>query len=458
MRRSMTWSRTIALVTIHRASVAAAGLLAASCGARTSIDLAFEGGDGGDGGAGGAGSETVVAASTSGATGPGPGTSSASVSASASAVSVGSSSSSASVSVSASAVSVSVSVSASASTGASCAGDDECDDGVDCTSDTCELGACANVPVDAACDDGKGCTRDRCSVASGCSNEPSDDLCDDGIDCTLDSCDAGLGECEHAPCDGLCQDGSFCDGVERCDNLLGCIDGPPACQTGVACAISVCDEADETCAHQFPDGCAAPDVHLVVHDDAGIWEVAPYASPSQTLIAPSGGVTHLDIAILGDRWFAAGFAIRELAPFTNDVIRTLEFGGHNSLGAGPDGLLYTATIDVFRVDVDTSAFELLGQLPPGHFSSGDIAFVGERMFVSTESPCGGAIVEFDVASGTSQVLGGDGLGCVWGLANVDGTLYVANCDGKIGVFDPDSGEARVVATTSVRALGADALP
>lgn len=434
----------------HRSPLLAGVLFLLACGARSSLVSGHEG----DGGAGGAGDETVVVTSASSAGGPGPDPSASSVSSGATSVASSASASSASVSVSAS----SVSVSASASTGTPCSSADDCDDDIDCTSDTCEEDGCRNRPLDALCDDGSLCTLDTCSVEVGCRNDPSDAPCDDGIDCTLDTCDASIGECEHAPCDGLCQDGSFCDGVERCDNLLGCIDGPPACQTGIDCATSTCNEAADTCSHVFPDGCAAPDVHLLVHDVPGIWDVSPYASPTQTLIAASSGSTHLDMAIVDGRWFAADFVLHELEPFTNTVIRELSFGGPNSLGAGPDGMLYAASAEVFRIDPDTSVAEVLGQLPPGHASSGDVAFVGERMFVSTDSACGGAIVEFDVASGTSEVLGGDGLGCVYGLATVDGTLYLANCDGKIGIFDPASGEARVIATTTVQAYGADALP
>jgi hypothetical protein len=55
-------------------------------------------------------------------------------------------------------------------------------------------------------------------------------------------------------------------------------------------------------------------------------------------------------------------------------------------------------------------------------------------------------------------LGGDGLGCVYGLASVGDTLFMINCDGKVGIFDPDTGEASIFSTTTVQAYGADALP
>ncbi len=310
------------------------------------------------------------------------------------------------------------------------------------------------------CDDGFFCTVDTCDGFTGCINEPTDDLCDDGIACTIDICDLAFDTCDNAPCDGLCDDFIFCDGVERCDNARGCVDGPPACETGIACAISTCNELVETCTHSFPLACEPPDVHILVTDDTGaLWDVAPFETPAQTLIADSNGTTHLDIAVLGDRWFAAdGAGIRELIPFTNFVIADLGVGGPNSMAAGPDGMLYLASNPVFRVDPDAGTQTVIGNLPAGHNSSGDVVFLGERMFVSTDSSCGGALVEFDTQTGVSTVLGGDGLGCVYGLANVDDVIYVVNCDGKIGTFDPDSGEVRIFARTLVEPFGADALP
>jgi outer membrane protein assembly factor BamB len=128
------------------------------------------------------------------------------------------------------------------------------------------------------------------------------------------------------------------------------------------------------------------------------------------------------------------------------------------LAPGPDGNLYAASTNVFRINPDTGASQLVGPLPTGFSSSGDIAFVNGAMYVSTNGPCGGALVEFDLAKGTGKVLGGDGLGCVYGLALASGTLFILNCDGKAGVFNPQTGQATVLSTSNVQAYGADTLP
>lgn len=347
----------------------------------------------------------------------------------------------------------------SSSTGPGCTSDAECDDGVGCTVDVCGALGCEHAPSDAACDDGLLCTLDSCSATLGCSSVLSNVACDDGLACTSDSCDMATNSCRNQPCDALCDDGSFCNGVERCDAALGCTSGPPACVLGVGCEESSCAEASDTCSHTLPPGCVGPDVHLLACDSAGnLYDVAPYGAPSVTLLAPTNGETFLDVAILNGRWFAITSDLVELAPGTTQIIADLGPGLGNSLGGGPDGKLYQASDAIYRVDPDSGATELVGALPAGHVSSGDIAFLGDRLFVSTDSGCGGALVEFDLATGAGVVLGGDGLGCVYGLASAGGELLLMNCDGKVGTFDPVTGQVSIFATTPVLAYGADQLP
>jgi hypothetical protein len=348
---------------------------------------------------------------------------------------------------------------ASSSTGAACTDDRECDDGVECTIDTCGADGCENAPDVAFCSDGLLCTVDLCDTSAGCQNLFSNDSCDDGVECTTDICDSETDSCLNEPCDALCDNGSFCDGVERCDSNLGCVSGTPSCELGLGCETSSCNETTDLCAHQLPPGCFAPDIHLLVTaSDGSLLDVTPFGTPTQVQIAPPGVGTHLDVAILGNRWFAIQGDVVELAPFTNLVMQNLGPLPGNSLGAGPDGWLYAADTFVRRMHPTLGTVQMVGPLPAGHSSSGDIAFLGDRMFVSTDSGCGGALVEFDVVTGTGVVLGGDGLGCVYGLAAAGGALFVVNCDGKIGTFDPDIGDVKIFATTPALVYGADRLP
>jgi hypothetical protein len=91
-----------------------------------------------------------------------------------------------------------------------------------------------------------------------------DGQCDDGFDCTFDACDLTLQRCRFTPDDAKCQNGVYCDGVEQCDNKLGCIAGPPvSCDDKTPCTIDTCDEASQTCKHvpRDADGDGDPDWH-----------------------------------------------------------------------------------------------------------------------------------------------------------------------------------------------------
>ncbi|MEZ4390699.1 MAG: MopE-related protein [Polyangiales bacterium] len=74
-----------------------------------------------------------------------------------------------------------------------------------------------------------------------------DQDCDDGIACTVDTCADGA--CAHRPENSRCDDGRFCNGPERCaPELRGCAPGePPRCDDGDACTEDRCDDGDNAC-------------------------------------------------------------------------------------------------------------------------------------------------------------------------------------------------------------------
>ncbi len=74
--------------------------------------------------------------------------------------------------------------------------------------------------------------------------------CDDGVDCTADRCDLEIERCRFEPDDSVCADEVYCDGDERCEPGLGCREGEPvACSDGDSCSIDRCDEATQSCEH-----------------------------------------------------------------------------------------------------------------------------------------------------------------------------------------------------------------
>jgi hypothetical protein len=78
------------------------------------------------------------------------------------------------------------------------------------------------------------------STGSGCS---TDSDCDDGVNCTDDSCDVVNGTCLNAANDAHCpDDGLFCTGVEYCDTVTDCN------STGNPCsAEEICNEETNSC-------------------------------------------------------------------------------------------------------------------------------------------------------------------------------------------------------------------
>ena len=76
-----------------------------------------------------------------------------------------------------------------------------CDDGDGCTADACDAGTCSHVALaeGALCDDGDPCwTGGRCTYGV-CMPGETPLACDDGDDCTIDTCLRGVG-CQHDAC------------------------------------------------------------------------------------------------------------------------------------------------------------------------------------------------------------------------------------------------------------------
>jgi hypothetical protein len=116
------------------------------------------------------------------------------------------------------------------------------DDGTVCGLDdpcggtgTCARGTCTGrVPL--SCDDGNDCTADTCSPGSGCRNASLDDgtPCGTNDQCLLDAI------CQAGTCTGTrrdCSDGNQCT-TDTCDSNLGCVHTALDCFDGVTCDLA----------------------------------------------------------------------------------------------------------------------------------------------------------------------------------------------------------------------------
>jgi len=115
------------------------------------------------------------------------------------------------------------------------------DDGNVCTDDVCSAGSCAHP--NHICDDGIDCTVDTCAVPGGCVFTPADAPCEDGNTCTTDHCDTVLGCVSQVEPDGTpCSDADFCTTGDTCLGGVCAAVGPLLnCNDGNPCSDDACD-------------------------------------------------------------------------------------------------------------------------------------------------------------------------------------------------------------------------
>ncbi|MBL8684769.1 MAG: hypothetical protein JNK05_36675 [Myxococcales bacterium] len=299
-----------------------------------------------------------------------------------------------------------------------------------------------------------------------------DGECDDGIACTEDRCNVRAGRCAHTARDRLCDDGLFCTGVERCDVATGCARQPVQCGDAVECTEDRCDETLRQCVRTPNDarcpvsyrcdeteGCLA---RAFAHGARGLYEVL-LPSVRVRLIAPvSASLT--DIALHPDRTLyaigstglyrldASNGAAEFLVPFEHPFA---------SLDATADGTLYAAAgRTLYRIDLERRAAIPTGEFPPGLESSGDLAVLEGRLVATARADAttsNDTLVELaTTSSGTARVIGPIGSGCVWGLAAFGPTLYGFSCEGQVLRIDPNTGRGAVLALSDWRFFGATA--
>jgi len=172
-----------------------------------------------------------------------------------------------------------------------------CDDAVGCTVDACNEASdgCEHSANDSLCDDGLFCDGlESCHSLLGC-QAGAPVSCDDGVDCTVDSCNEAADACDVAADDGYCNNALFCDGSEICNLVVGCQTG------GDPCPGLWCSEGNDVCVECFIDT-DCPDVGNLCTDElcvAGFCESLPNALPCDDGIACTYGDQCADGACQG---------------------------------------------------------------------------------------------------------------------------------------------------------------
>ncbi len=137
----------------------------------------------------------------------------------------------------------------------------ECDDANPCTQDSCQDGAvCQHLALEdgSACDDDNVCWLGDSCVDGICEGGAVLNTCDDGNDCTVDTCKpAG---CEHIPLmDGSsCDDGTVCTLDDSCVGGVCMNSGELDCDDGIDCSVDLCHNVTG-CTHEVAAECAGDD-------------------------------------------------------------------------------------------------------------------------------------------------------------------------------------------------------
>ena len=304
----------------------------------------------------------------------------------------------------------------------------------------------------------------------------SDEGCDDGASCTLDRCVSGF--CVHEADDAVCDDGLFCSGTERCDpggaaDPRGCVPGRPvACRDSVSCTVDACDEAMDRCL-STPDVSLCPISHrcdlslgclarALAHDRTNLYEI-DLPSGMLGLLAPLP-VPLTDLALHPDgRLFGAASDALWLVDYeagTASMVASVP-GTFNALDFAPDGNLFGAVNDrVVHIDVDTGVVTNVARFPSRLETSGDVAFIGGRLFATVTRDHFGTdpdiLVEVDTLRGTARIINAVGQRCVWGLAPFGETLYGLTCEGLLLEIDTTTGRSTVLRRGSAEFYGAGA--
>jgi hypothetical protein len=303
-------------------------------------------------------------------------------------------------------------------------------------------------------------------VAPDAAPECRDDVaCDDRLACSDDRCVAG--RCEHTYVSDRCNDAVFCNGLEQC-TPGGCVSPGRVCDDSVFCTLDACDETLARCVARPEDalcpvsfrcdasaGCLA---RALVHDATSLFEID----------LPSGELRRIgtfpvslnDIALAPDGTFYGastdvGALVRvDYRSVTYEIVAPVA-GSFNALDVSPDGVLHGAADDViYAVDVALGSVREVARMPPGLSSSGDLAFVEGRLFITgfrAFTDVSDALVEVDLVTGRSVVIGETGFDCVWALAPLGPALYALTCQGSLLEIDLSSGAGRELSTRPMQA-------
>ena len=281
--------------------------------------------------------------------------------------------------------------------------------------------------------------------------------CDDRIECTDNRCVSE--RCVFTAVSVRCDDGLFCNGIERCDVSFGCISPGRLCDDTVMCTTDVCDEARDRCVATPVDalcpvsfrcdgdrGCLA---RALVHDSVNLYEVDLPGGEERLIGRLPISLTDIALAPDGTIYGADGSNLVRVDLETMGFATIMPVStAFNGLDTAPDGTLYgSANTGVYRFDLVRGTSTRVASFPPRLTSSGDLAFIGARLF-ATATGSGlleDALVEINLTGGESRIVGPiPGFVSIWGLAPRGEQLFGFAGGGEMLRIDINTGRGDLI--------------
>ena len=196
---------------------------------------------------------------------------------------------------------------------------------------------------------------------------------------------------------------------------------------------------------------------LWVSDSSSRLETIDVVTGATTLVGTMGAVM-FDIAFSpsGQLYGIDGTSLYSIN--SNNGVTTViggSGGGNiNSLTFGSDGTLYGASNALYKFNVATGARAAVGaSFSNGATSSGDLAFIGGNLYLSTSSSSSDHLQRISTSTGANTDIGSIGFGSVYGLSSPNGSNLFGFSGTNVLSIDVTTGLGNVIATANGAALG-----
>lgn len=125
----------------------------------------------------------------------------------------------------------------------------------------------------------------------------------------------------------------------------------------------------------------------------------------------------------------------------------------NSLVFSASGTLYGANTSLFSVNTATGAASVIGNGGAAYSSSGDLAFVGGALYLSSTLPSSDNLVRLNHATGAATLVGPIGVSSVFGLATNDNINLYGVAGTNVYSVSTASGAGTLLVNYGAQGLG-----